>query len=128
MSRFQTIKIADFGLSRFLNGEKYYFGKNSKFPILWTPPEFWEDQKKLGKAKRFSTKSDVWGFGVTMWEMFSHGKRPWEGREHEVLKAFFKKNLYNNLGNKINFAKRDSRNASRLSTSNLGVDEMVLDL
>jgi serine/threonine protein kinase len=79
------VKIADFGLSRFLNDdEKYYFtNENSKFPFLWTPPESWANQK--GKFNRFSTKSNVWSFGVTMWEMFSYGKQPWNGKEiHEV--------------------------------------------
>lgn len=61
-------KIADFGISQRMNDSNYYQYKgNNAIPIRWMPTEsFYE---------KFSIKSDVWAFGVTMWEVFHLGRR-----------------------------------------------------
>ncbi|XP_062505138.1 non-receptor tyrosine-protein kinase TNK1-like isoform X2 [Corticium candelabrum] len=68
------LKISDFGLARPLpNGKSYYEmtdPKHSKIPFGWTAPE-------ALKTTRFTVHSDVWSFGVTLWEMFAHGAAPW---------------------------------------------------
>lgn len=68
------VKISDFGLSRALGqGKDYYqtnFNVNLKLPIAWCAPE-------CITYLRFTTASDVWAFGVTLWEMFSYGFQPW---------------------------------------------------
>ncbi|CAH0557942.1 unnamed protein product [Brassicogethes aeneus] len=68
------VKISDFGLSRALGqGKDYYqtnFNVNLKLPIAWCAPE-------CISYLRFTTASDVWAFGVTLWEMFSYGFQPW---------------------------------------------------
>uniref|UniRef100_A0A914H529 non-specific protein-tyrosine kinase n=1 Tax=Globodera rostochiensis TaxID=31243 RepID=A0A914H529_GLORO len=70
------VKISDFGLSRCLgHGEDYYrseFSATMKLPIAWCAPE-------CINFLRFTTASDVWSYGVCLWEMFSYGKTPWEG-------------------------------------------------
>ncbi|XP_027327008.1 discoidin domain-containing receptor 2-like [Anas acuta] len=59
-----TIKIADFGMSRNLySGDYYRIQGRAVLPIRWMA---WESIL-LGK---FTTASDVWAFGVTLWEMF----------------------------------------------------------
>eukprot|EP01105_Mastigella_eilhardi_P020286 TRINITY_DN481_c0_g1_i8.p1 TRINITY_DN481_c0_g1~~TRINITY_DN481_c0_g1_i8.p1 ORF type:complete len:856 (+),score=101.89 TRINITY_DN481_c0_g1_i8:152-2569(+) len=70
-------KIADFGLSRELTAhESEYVAVDTadapcQFPVRWTAPE--------GITSRiFTTKSDVWSFGVTLWEIMSYGARPYE--------------------------------------------------
>ena len=64
------VKISDFGLSRALGvGKDYYqtnFNMNLKLPIAWCAPE-------CITFLKFTSASDVWAFGVTMWEMFSYG-------------------------------------------------------
>ncbi|GCB79842.1 hypothetical protein scyTo_0018818, partial [Scyliorhinus torazame] len=63
-----TIKIADFGMSRNLySGDYYRIQGRAVLPIRWMA---WESIL-LGK---FTTASDVWAFGVTMWEMFTFCK------------------------------------------------------
>ena len=62
-------KVGDFGLAR--SGEEYE-GKATKFPVKWTAPE-------AAMKKRFDTKSDVWAFGITMWETFTLGGAPYPG-------------------------------------------------
>ncbi|KAG8181676.1 hypothetical protein JTE90_019215 [Oedothorax gibbosus] len=69
----QRVKIGDFGLSKEIYQNKYYKTLTEKrFPIKWMAPEAIEKQK-------FSTYSDVWSFGVFMWEVFRLGKEPYPG-------------------------------------------------
>ena len=60
------MKIADFGLARGVHKNSYYFG-GTFLPIRWMAPESILDRK-------FSTKSDVWSFGVLTWEVLTLGK------------------------------------------------------
>ncbi|VDN58447.1 unnamed protein product [Dracunculus medinensis] len=77
----KTVKICDFGLMRILedNQRLYVMSAQKKVPFAWCPPESL-------RYRHFSHSSDVWAFGVTMWELFSYGEEPWVGfRGAEVL-------------------------------------------
>ncbi|XP_017289498.1 tyrosine-protein kinase SYK isoform X3 [Kryptolebias marmoratus] len=67
-------KISDFGLSKAVGEEQnYYKAKgHGKWPVKWYAPE-------CINYFKFSSKSDVWSFGVLMWEAFSHGQKPYKG-------------------------------------------------
>ncbi|KAM6903066.1 tyrosine-protein kinase SYK [Xenentodon cancila] len=67
-------KISDFGLSKAVaEDQNYYKAKgHGKWPVKWYAPE-------CINYFRFSSKSDVWSFGVLMWEAFSHGQKPYKG-------------------------------------------------
>ncbi|XP_068196199.1 tyrosine kinase, non-receptor, 2b isoform X2 [Antennarius striatus] len=68
------VKIGDFGLMRALpnNDEHYVMQEHRKVPFAWCAPESL-------KTRTFSHASDTWMFGVTLWEMFTHGQEPWLG-------------------------------------------------
>ncbi|XP_030598348.1 tyrosine-protein kinase ABL1 isoform X1 [Archocentrus centrarchus] len=66
------VKVADFGLSRLMIGDTYTAHAGAKFPIKWTAPE------SLAYNK-FSIKSDVWAFGVLLWEIATYGMSPYPG-------------------------------------------------
>lgn len=71
--------MADFGLARCMERDDTYTAHvGAKFPIKWTAPE--------GLAfNLFSTKSDVWAFGVLLWELATYGMTPYPGIElHDV--------------------------------------------
>uniref|UniRef100_A0A087Y3A2 receptor protein-tyrosine kinase n=1 Tax=Poecilia formosa TaxID=48698 RepID=A0A087Y3A2_POEFO len=73
------VKIADFGLSRNIYSADYYkANENDAIPIRWMPPEsiFYN---------RYTTESDVWAYGVVLWEIFSHGMQPYYGMGHEEV-------------------------------------------
>lgn len=79
------VKISDFGLSRALGvGKDYYQSKysiNLKLPIAWCAPE-------CINYLKFTSASDVWAYGVTLWEMFTYGFQPWAGLNgQEILEA-----------------------------------------
>ncbi|KAL6049247.1 Tyrosine-protein kinase abl1 [Balamuthia mandrillaris] len=64
-------KVADFGMSRVLNAEEDQHKTVSNMgPIRWMAPESLREQV-------YSTKSDVWAFGVLLWEMASMGQMPY---------------------------------------------------
>ncbi|XP_030623716.1 tyrosine-protein kinase SYK [Chanos chanos] len=67
-------KISDFGLSKALTEEENYYKAKShgKWPLKWYAPECMNYFK-------FSSKSDVWSFGVLMWEAYSYGQKPYKG-------------------------------------------------
>uniref|UniRef100_A0A0M3J689 receptor protein-tyrosine kinase n=1 Tax=Anisakis simplex TaxID=6269 RepID=A0A0M3J689_ANISI len=75
-------KIADFGLSRGLvegSVEQEYTTNGGKIPVRWTAPEAITHRK-------FTAASDVWSFGVVMWEVCSFGERPyWEWTNQKVI-------------------------------------------
>uniref|UniRef100_A0A1I8AMG2 non-specific protein-tyrosine kinase n=1 Tax=Steinernema glaseri TaxID=37863 RepID=A0A1I8AMG2_9BILA len=78
----KTIKICDFGLMRCLDDTErlYVMSAPKKVPFSWCPPESL-------RYRQFSHASDVWAFGVTLWELFTYGEEPWVGyRAADVLK------------------------------------------
>uniref|UniRef100_A0A8C9WLZ7 Tyrosine-protein kinase n=1 Tax=Scleropages formosus TaxID=113540 RepID=A0A8C9WLZ7_SCLFO len=66
-----TVKVTDFGLSRYVLDDEYTSSVGSKFPVRWSPPE-------VLLYSRFSSKSDIWAFGVLMWEVYTLGRMPYE--------------------------------------------------
>ncbi|XP_046879330.1 activated CDC42 kinase 1 isoform X2 [Hypomesus transpacificus] len=74
LSTNDTVKIGDFGLMRALpsHTDTYVMEESHKVPFAWCAPESL-------KTRTFSHASDTWMFGVTLWEMFTHGQEPWLG-------------------------------------------------
>ncbi len=69
-----TCKIGDFGLSRKLYEYSLYIKSNKQEPLPWR----WLALESL-KRMEFTTMTDVWSFGVTVWEIFSMGDVPYPG-------------------------------------------------
>ncbi|XP_078100393.1 tyrosine-protein kinase Tec isoform X3 [Sander vitreus] len=75
----QVVKVSDFGMARYVLDDQYTSSSGAKFPVKWSPPEVFNFCK-------YSSKSDVWSFGVLMWEVFTEGRMPFEqSQNHEVV-------------------------------------------
>ena len=76
-------KISDFGLSRAFEGDEYTQTTNYKIPLKWYAPESIE-------RCRFTSKSDVWSYGITLYEMWSYGEIPYGEKNGVELYEFIK--------------------------------------
>jgi serine/threonine protein kinase len=71
------VKIADFGMSRDVYTCDYYkIGGSRLLPVRWMSPE----SVLYG---RFTLESDIWSYGVLLWEIYSFGKQPYYGHTNE---------------------------------------------
>ena len=88
-----VLKICDFGLSSFLpTGKDYFIDEEKKVSPRWCSPE-------ILKERRFSKSSDVWAFGIVIWEIFTNGgfspfwKFQNENGEEDIKKNITEKNV-----------------------------------
>ena len=73
-----VVKISDFGLSRDIYAADYYrMQTKSLVPLRWMPPE----AIFFGK---FSGESDVWSYGILLWEVYSYGLQPFYGYSNQA--------------------------------------------
>ncbi|XP_022242918.1 tyrosine-protein kinase transmembrane receptor Ror-like [Limulus polyphemus] len=73
------VKISDFGMSRDIYTCDYYkIGGSRMLPVRWMAPE----SMMYGK---FTLDSDVWSYGVVLWEIFTFGKQPYYGHSNEEV-------------------------------------------
>ncbi|GAB6022338.1 hypothetical protein CHUAL_006459 [Chamberlinius hualienensis] len=79
-----VVKIADFGLSQKIYAADYYKGdENDAIPIRWMPLE-------SILYNRYTVESDVFSFGVVLWEIWSFALQPYYGMTHEEVVKFIK--------------------------------------
>ncbi|KAK6493846.1 tyrosine-protein kinase TXK-like isoform X1 [Huso huso] len=78
VSKKQVVKVCDFGMTRYVLDNQYISSTGSKFPVKWSPPEVFHYNK-------YSSKSDVWSFGVLMWEIFTEGRTPFENKSNSEV-------------------------------------------
>lgn len=84
-----VVKIADFGLSQKIYTSNYYKGNDhDAIPIRWMPLE-------SILYNKFTVESDIWAFGVVLWEIFSFAMQPYYGMVHEEVVKYIKEG--NNL-------------------------------
>lgn len=57
-------------------------GGHTMLPIRWMPPE-------SIMYRKFTTESDVWSFGVILWEIFTYGKQPWFQLANNEVNYYF---------------------------------------
>ncbi|KAM9308655.1 focal adhesion kinase 1 [Gastrophryne carolinensis] len=79
VSTTDCVKLGDFGLSRYMEDSTYYKASKGKLPIKWMAPE-------SINFRRFTSASDVWMFGVCMWEILMYGVKPFQGvKNNDVI-------------------------------------------
>ncbi|XP_060085968.1 tyrosine-protein kinase SYK-like [Ylistrum balloti] len=83
LSNPHTAKISDFGMSKALGREGNYYeaSEAGRWPLKWYAPEcvyYW----------KFDTKSDVWSYGVTLWEATSYGEKPYRRMKGQEILEF----------------------------------------
>ena len=86
-----TAKICDFGLSKsFYQISKYTPQERTQLPWQWMDVEY--TIKGV-----LNPKSDIWSFGIVLWEILSFGKEPYHGQNYEKtiaqLKTGFRQRL-----------------------------------
>lgn len=79
-----VVKIADFGLSQKIYLSDYYKGNDQDaIPIRWMPLE-------SILYNKYAIETDVWAFGIVLWEIFSFALQPYYGMSHEEVVKYIK--------------------------------------
>ncbi|KAH3820043.1 hepatocyte growth factor receptor-like [Dreissena polymorpha] len=80
-----TVKVSDFGLSRDVYEREYYSScdKTTKLPVKWMSPESLE-------FGHYSSKSDVWSYGVVLWELLTRGMCPYPAVDNWDIMRYLK--------------------------------------
>nr|Q25410.1 RecName: Full=Putative molluscan insulin-related peptide(s) receptor; Contains: RecName: Full=Putative molluscan insulin-related peptide(s) receptor alpha chain; Contains: RecName: Full=Putative molluscan insulin-related peptide(s) receptor beta chain; Flags: Precursor [Lymnaea stagnalis]CAA59353.1 putative receptor for molluscan insulin-related peptide(s) [Lymnaea stagnalis] len=82
VSEERTVKIGDFGMTRDIYETDYYRkGGKGMLPVRWMAPESLKDGV-------FTSLSDVWSYGVVMWEMVTLAAQPYQGLSNEEVVKF----------------------------------------
>ncbi|KAL6057568.1 Mast/stem cell growth factor receptor [Balamuthia mandrillaris] len=76
LTRDHSVKVSDFGLSTLESDEE----RAESIPVRWTPPEYFS-------RRTFDKKSDVWSYGVLLWEIVNFGQTPYPGLSNEQVVA-----------------------------------------
>ncbi len=75
------VKVAHFGLGPILYPEAYYRVHDIDLPIRWMSPE-------AIKSTEFTSASDVWAFGVAIFELFTYGDLPYADKTHQEVISY----------------------------------------
>uniref|UniRef100_H2XNP4 Tyrosine-protein kinase receptor n=2 Tax=Ciona intestinalis TaxID=7719 RepID=H2XNP4_CIOIN len=77
-----TVKIGDFGLTRDVYETDYYrIDSRGILPVRWMAPESLKDGV-------FDSRSDVWSFGIVLWEIATLAEQPYQGQQHDQVTRF----------------------------------------
>ncbi|XP_078379572.1 uncharacterized protein LOC144662599 isoform X1 [Oculina patagonica] len=79
----KIVKISDFGLMRQTHESVYQIKKGKKIPVKWMAPEALYNSE-------YTTKSDVWSFGILLWELSTMGGNPYPGINNKELHNLLK--------------------------------------
>ena len=82
MTKKNRIKVADFGLSRCLQTDEEYFVQTREVPVRWWAVEVFD-------GRPYTSKADVWSYGVTAWEIYARADLPYAHiqHNHQVIDA-----------------------------------------
>ncbi|KAG8183298.1 hypothetical protein JTE90_025998 [Oedothorax gibbosus] len=104
LAKQKVVKISDFGLSRDIyEGDAYLKKSRGRVPVKWMAIESLEDQI-------YTSRSDVWSFGVVLWEIMMQGATPYPGvtpqRLYNLLKAGYRMSKPDNCTDEMYYLMR----------------------